>query len=382
MKAQRRIGIERFGYRAACLAVAVVWGLCGCLSVVAVQAAGTQYNLYFGDLHTHTGYSDSYVLDSTPAQAFAMAIEAGADFMAVTEHRSTSNAYEAWTMSDEDWLKLRQTAAAYTSEHFVAMPGYEFYLVAHSGEINVYNTAEIPEFMTIKGPTRLADFYDWLSQRPGAIGQFNHPLYVGDNFKDFAFHTEARDAGMNVLEVYNGEFTEESYLMALDAGWHLMPSANSDTHYDDWIAGHEMRTVLLAEKLTPEDLYDAMRRRRGYATMDKNLCIFFTLDGEVMGTVLAKKTRSHTARVQVWDPDAIAGDENDAVTLLEIVTAGGEVAAGLSLEKGASRQSIDWKVTDLPGDAGYYYVRVSTASNDVTGEAGVTAWTAPVWTGR
>ena len=32
--------------------------------------------------------------------------------------------------------------------------------------------------------------------------------------------------------------------MALDAGWHVMPSANSDTHYDDWIAGHELRTVL------------------------------------------------------------------------------------------------------------------------------------------
>jgi hypothetical protein len=41
------------------------------------------YNLYFGDLHSHTGYSDGY---GTPAEAYAAAIAGGADFFATTDH--------------------------------------------------------------------------------------------------------------------------------------------------------------------------------------------------------------------------------------------------------------------------------------------------------
>ncbi len=350
-------------------------------SAATAQTDGKKYNLYFGDLHNHTGYSDAYE-DSTPWEAYAAAIAAGADFMALTEHVSTSHAYEAWTMDMEEWADLRAAADFYTSPKFVAMPAYEFWLLANNGEINVYNTPKIPDKMSIKGPERLAGFYDWLAQQPGAVGQFNHPLYVSDNFKNYSFYDEVRDVGMSLLEIYNDEFYEESFVMALDAGWHLMPSANADTHYSDWIAGHEMRTVLLAEKLRPGDLYAAMGARRGYATMDKNLRIYYTLDGEIMGTILSGPAPSYTASVQVSDPDAVAGDLDDAVTLIEIVSDGGAVVASLPLDPDASAQTINWTASGLPADAAYFYVRVSTASNDVTGLAGVTAWTAPVWIGH
>jgi hypothetical protein len=187
---------------------------------------------------------------------------------------------------------------------------------------------------------------------------------------------------MNVLEIYNDEFYEESFLMALDAGWHLMPSANSDTHYADWIAGHELRTVLLAERLTHDHLYAAMSARRGYATMDKNLRIYYTLNDAIMGTILSEPASSYTASIQISDPDAVAGDLNDAVTLIEILSDGGAVVASLAPGPDAGAETINWTASGLPADAAYFFVRVSTASNDVTGMEGVTAWTAPVWTGR
>ena len=356
-----------------------LWIVCFSQSVAAAQGGGAKYNLYFGDLHTHTSYSDG---TGTPWEAYAAAIAAGADFMAITEHVTTANAYDAWTMDMDEWADLQAAAAFYTSRKFVAMPAYEFWLLANDGEINVYNTPEIPDDRLVRGLQRLGVFYDWLVQQHGAVGQFNHPLYVSDNFNDYSFYDEARDAGMNVLEIYNDEFYEESFLMALDAGWHLMPSANSDTHYADWIADHELRTVLLAEKLTHDHLYAAMSARRGYATMDKNLRIYYTLNDEIMGTILSEPASSYTASVQISDADALAGDLNDAVTLIEILSDGGAVVASWAPDPDASAQVVNWTASNLPADAAYFFVRVSTASNDVTGMEGVTAWTAPVWTGR
>jgi hypothetical protein len=346
-----------------------------------VPPAAAGYDLYFGDLHAHTGYSDG-ASGTTPWDAFPVGRDSGADFMALTEHYSTSNAYEPWTMDAGEWQDLKQAASYFTSNSFVAIPAYEFYLVAHCGEFNVFNVRDLPPKMEIVGPERLGLFYDWLSLQPGGVGQFNHPTYVTDEFNDFAGHSAARDAGIGLLEVYNDGFTEESYIKALDVGWHVMPSANSDTHAADWIWGRDMRTVLLAKKLTAADLYAAMRTQRGYATLDKNLSINFSVNGSVMGSTLSATASAYTAELKIWDPDALAGRRSDAVTLVEIVSDRGVVVRSLKPSPAAGTQTVTWKATGLPVTASYFWVRVSTASDDVNGVPGVTAWTAPVWTAR
>jgi len=66
--------------------------------------------------------------------------------------------------------------------------------------------------------------------------------------------------------------------MALEKGWHIMPAGASDTRDSDGIAGSPVRTLLLAPGRAPADLYDAMRARRGYATLDESLRVHFGLD--------------------------------------------------------------------------------------------------------
>lgn len=333
------------------------------------------YNLYFGDLHTHTGYSDAYDA-STPSQAYQAAIDAGADFMAVTDHVQIWNAYDAYVMDEEEWADTLAAAAAFTSDTFVAIPGYEAWLLANCGEINVYNWHELPPTQTLGNRyDRLPEFYDWLASLDGAVGQFNHPLYVSEDFMDFDFYDEARDMGMCVIEVHNEDYYEPSYQKALDAGWHVMPSANSDTHYSDWISGHEVRSVLLAESLTPEDLYAAMSACRGYATLDSNLRIEYTLDGAVMGSNLSNPDGTYTAWIKIEDPD---GADLDEITMVEIVMDGGEVI----MEVPTNGASVELTLTLDSETAGYFYVRVTTISPLYGDVPGVTAWTAPVWTGR
>jgi len=368
--------------RLAALSIVVVFLIVGFFAVGGVVSAkdgkrSARYNLYFGDLHTHTTYSDAW--EGTPWDAFAAATAAGADFMATTDHDS----YGYW-LSAEEWADTQVAAEFYTTNTFVAMPGYELW-IAGSGEINVFNTPDFPpvpedpDQRPVPGShgspeDSLAVFYDWLAAQPGAVGQWNHPTYVTRNFHNFAFWNERRDVGMGIIEVWNWKYTEDSYVLALDKGWHVMPAANSDTHNPDWISGSEVRTVLLSPRLTPEDLYAAMSAGRGYATLDKNLRISYTLNDAVMGSILSSSGSRYVASVHIEDPDGSAGD---AITLVEFVSDGGVVVASVPV----SGTVVDLTVELRSDTATYVYVRVSTASNH-EGAPGVTAWTAPVWTGR
>jgi len=358
-------------------AVAVFVLIAPCFSANVASARGgkapTSYNLYFGDLHSHTSYSDGW--EGTPWDAYAAAEAAGADYMAVTDHIGFWSAYSAFTITQDQWNDTLAAAAHYTSKYFAALTGYETWLQGGCGEVNVYNVPAYPPQGSLGNKwDRPTAFYDWLAQQPGAVGQFNHPEYMTRDFEDFAYLTPQRDAAMGVLEVFNAKLYEDSYVLALDKGWHVMPSANSDTHSPNWISGYDERTVLMAEKLTPYDLYAAMRAGRGYATLDKNLRISYTLNGEVMGSTLAQMAQTYTAAIHIEDPDGVP---SDAITLVEVVSDGGAVVASVPTHG----MTVDLTIPLASIGAHYYYIRISTASG-IDGAPGATAWTAPVWTGR
>lgn len=336
------------------------------------------YNLYFGDLHSHTSYSDG---EGTPDDAFSVARESGADFLAVTDHH--------YLLLDWEWADILRAAEDHNVDgEFVSMAGYEYFLPGIN-EINIYGTSVMPpDAVTKPYPNYKGDrmtggsffpwIYDWIAGEEGAIGQWNHPLSYGCpvcwDYYQFDFRNEDRDQAMGMIECYNWGDREPSYIKALDAGWHMMPTATADDHYATWIFGTEVRTVLLAESLTRDDLYEAMRLGRGYATQDSNLEITYTLNGEVMGSILDGAT-SFTADIRIVDPDDRA---SDYLTKVEIVTNGGEVVREFDCSGCIFDETVSW---ESDGSDKYYYIRVSTMSNEL-GEVGVTAWTAPVWTGN
>jgi len=359
------------------LAIAVMITSSSCGFAAPAKDSGsnaTSYNFYFGDLHSHTTYSDAW--EGIPEDAYAAARAAGADFLATTDHH--------YMLTPEEWARTLLAADEYTASDFVAIAGYEYWMPS-KGEVNVYNTANMPP--SINNPAKhgnpgnhapswaaLATFYDWLAQQNGAVGQWNHPSYMTKDYNDYAYWNSAHDQAMGLIEVYNDVVAETSYIMALDVGWHVMPSANSDTHSPDWISGSEVRTVLLAPSLTREDLFAAMSAGRGYATLDQNLRISYTLNGEVMGSVLSLTGDTYTASIHIEDPDGIP---SDAITLVEMISDGGVVVASAPAD--SSTVDITFELTS--DSSHYYYLRISTAS-DIDGVPGVTAWTAPVWTGR
>ena len=354
-----RTGAAALGAGILVLCIAAFLLAAGAQTVAAAGArsAAPAYHVYFGDLHGHTQFSDG---KGTPEQAYAQVAEAGADFLALTDHREGLTAVE--------WERTRAAAAAATTAGFAGLSAFE--VKPAIGHLNVYDSAELPP-IGLDG----AALYDWIAAR-SAVAQWNHPLRNSEDFADFAHRTAARDAAIRLLEIVNHGSVplepdyEASYIRALDKGWHVMPTANGDVHDATWITGNDERTALLATELTPGGLYEAMRARRGYATRFAGLVVEFRLGGAVMGSEIRSRKGKLAVAVHVRERDAAAGLP---LSRLEVVTNGGKVAA-TSRKSGTS---LDW-TTRIPVTPGrYYYLRVWVK---YLGALQIeTAWTAPVW---
>lgn len=323
------------------------------------------YKTYFGDLHAHTGFSDG---TGTPSQAFTAAKNGGADFIAITDHnRRVSNDGQ---LTPQEWEDLKNTAINNSTSTFVAIAGYEQGLASGTGHINCYNT---DNYINYDLPT-LDSFYSTLQSEEGVLAQWNHPRTYSDDFRDYTGYSSTLLDHIRLLEIFNnGEVSnyptyESSFIKALDRGWKMSPTANSDTHSTNWITGYECRSAVLAETLSKEAIYDAIRNNRIYATMDKNLKIDFTINSNVMGS---KLSGSNTFNIIVNASDPDTSDVKDKIAKIEIISDGGVVVA----VQNYSGYTANLTTTLTSTTAQYYFARITNAE-------GKKAWSAPIWTGN
>lgn len=335
------------------------------------------YNLYFGQLHSHTDISDGL---GTVEEAFqyGSAVE-GLDFLAVTDHSNSFDNADNGVLSDgsilsEDWLRGHAAAEAVTDGEFVGLYGFEMTWNNGLGHINTFNTPgwqSRSQDAYKKATTALKNYYETLQTVPGSISQFNHPGEDYGDFLDFAY-SEAADAVMKLIEVGSGEGAfgtgeyapaYDAYVRALDKGWHLAPTNSQNNHagqWGDWDAG---RTVVLADALTEAGIYDAMANYRVYATEDSDLEIYYTLNGSVMGSIVDVSNVSRTVELclELCDPT------DSGLGKVEVITENGVCLASRTVT--ASRETLRFTL-----DSGYpyYFIRITQPDGDI-------AVTAPVW---
>ncbi|OUM61795.1 carbohydrate-binding module family 32 protein [Piromyces sp. E2] len=318
------------------------------LAVLFTDINAASYNLYFGNLHAHTSYSDGI---GTPEEAFKLMKESKAgDFGAITDHSKQ-------LMSNlSNWEKTKQLADKYTDKNFVAIAGCEILLGYETGEMNTFGIENITH--KVDAP----DFYDWLVKNENSISQFNHPKAYPNEFYEFVGRTSARNNHIKLIEYSNADWDKtylDSYLKALNAGWKVAPSANSDTHKGKWLVGCDNRTVVLAKSLSRSNIFDAIRNRRVYATEDKNLRIAYTINGAVMGENLTNPT-SLKFNVSVSSPSG------NKIVELKLYADGKSRSSNTY-----SSTTAEWSFTLAPNYR-YYFVKVTLKD-------GKTAVTAPIW---
>ena len=359
-----------------------------------------QYQLYFGQLHSHTQYSDGAgSLDAALDYVKNLPESANVQFVAFTDHSNyfdTTGAanpegalYDmslASASSQETWNSYRSAVAAFNEANagsLVALAGFEMTWSGGPGHINTFNTPGIVSRnnSTLNNKTDYAGmraYYALLSQQEGAdsLSQFNHPGNTFGTFGDFAFWDPVIDSRMYMVEAGNGEGqigaggyypSYEYYTMALDKGWHLAPTNNQDNHKGRWGNANDARDVILTDDFSEQGIYDALRAMRMYATEDKNLEIGYTVNGMLLGSSLTEVPEKLNIHVTVNDPDA-----SDSISKVEVIVNSGKTA--YTWDDPAVLATGDLSVTLAP-DYSYYYIRVTQGDGDL-------AVTAPVWVGE
>ena len=359
----------------------------------------SQYQLYFGQLHSHTTYSDgSGTLDAALDYVKNLPDSANVDFVAFTDH---SNYFDksgeanpegalydmslATAYSQETWKTYKDTVAAFNASQsdIVAIAGFEMTWSGGPGHINTFNTPGIVSRnnSTLNNKTSdagLQAYYALLSQPEGAdsLSQLNHPGSTFGTFSDFNYWNPVIDSRVFLVEVGNGEGqvgaggyypSYEYYTMALDKGWHVAPSNNQDNHKGKWGNANDARDVILTDDFSEQGIYDAIRAMHMYSTEDKNLEITYTVNDYLLGSSISVVPEKLNISVTVNDPDA-----SDSISKVEVIVNSGK---SIYTWNDPAELATGALSVELAPDYSYYYIRVTEGDGDL-------AVTAPVWVGE
>jgi hypothetical protein len=300
------------------------------------------FKVFVADLHGHTSNSDGAL---TPEAAHKYARDvAKLDVFVLTDHLEQ--------VDDTEWLDAREVAWDFNEDgKFVALPGLEW--TKKWGHVNIFDPK------TRHWPEDPQAFYQALADAE-VVAKFNHPG-TGEKSHNALAYSAVGDKAIELMEVRRPE-EEQAFLRALKLGWHIAPDGSSDTHSPNW--GNVGRwTGILAPSLSKRCIWDALKNRRVYSSLDRNCQLQFTVNGAVMGTILDEPVEAVEASVVVEDADA-----EDVIAKVELFEDGAVVE---TVEP--TKPRCEWKTTRKPKPGPHYYFA------KVTQRDGNQLWSAPVW---
>jgi len=322
------------------------------ISVFYNVKAQSPYQVYFGNLHSHTGNSDGA---DDPEVAFSFARDsAHLDFHAVTDHVEQIDPLEWYFVKDEaDNVTVNGS--------FVGIAGWEWGSPIH-GHVNVFNTSSIiTDAVNLWYTTDLPAFYNWVLTHQPALAQFNHPGEESyfTNWNDFEYIDSINDNAFQLIEFQFAQQGNEYYEFALNTGRHLSPVWNQDNHSADWGTKNDGRAGIWATDLSRPALFDAINAGRTFATMDKNASVWTDINGNNMGQTMIRYTNM-PFHIYLNDGDAEDWDS------IQLVTSNGVVMSF------ASSGNLDTIVPLTLYSDMYVFIRAIQADGDYI-------WSSPIF---
>ena len=296
------------------------------IMVVAATCRAAEYSLYFGDLHSHTSFSDG---EGLPEEAYDMARANGCDFWTVSDHVEQIGSrmdLPRGAPPQDEWDYVREVAAQKTENGaFVAIPGFEWAMDLTQGHVNIFNVNEITNF---GNAFPLKKMYKWLYKHPAGLMGFNHPHSNADTMNVFDhFKLIPPIVEQTIYVATNVPEDFPFYYMALDNGWWVGAVAQQDNHSKNWCTPRGNHTGVYAAELTFDSLLEAFKARRFFATNDRALRIALTGNGEPMGSRITASAAELEIHVEHADDRPIKS--------VSLISSGGKIIREWNPDRGS-----------------------------------------------
>lgn len=263
-------------------------------------------NFYYGNLHSHSSYSDGNKDDTgkKPEDDYEFAKNSmKMDFLGISEHNHTQAG-----MSLANWQPGREAARKATTSNFLALHGMEWGVISGGGHVIVYGIDSLigwePGEHQIYVPKSVYTGSTGLFRiinRHGlnAIATLAHPNTTDYNniaanydlSADSAIVGTALESGpaFSTNTTYSDPASSMSYLSyynrMLAKGYHLGATIDHDNHNMTFGRHTRSRLVVLAPALTENDILDAIKKMRFYASQDSAAKVTFSISKQPVGSI-------------------------------------------------------------------------------------------------
>ncbi|MGE5521139.1 MAG: T9SS type A sorting domain-containing protein, partial [Candidatus Dadabacteria bacterium] len=361
------------------------------------------YNVYFGNLHSHSDYSDGNKDHPgyTPADDYNYAKDAECmDFLGISEHNhfsSPDNPGNLITTYHQGHVQADAFNA--TNPGFLALYGMEWGVISGGGHVVVYgdNMNELFGWESnvggLTGPNY--DQYVPKSTYTGSTGLFKaindrkdkntfamlaHPNNSDfNNLSNIAYDSDA-DSAIVASAVESGPafstdttYTNPSsmsylwyYQKLLSKGYRVGPSIDHDNHNTTFGKTTRGRLAVIAPALNRTELFKAIREMHFYATEDCDTKVDFTINNRIMGSEFEDRNAPAIA-VNISD---YSHDFSTAkIRVMSGIPGSGVYPLAIDSAYGTSLSFID---NSLPINAtGYYYIEIYNGNSKIV--------TSPIW---
>lgn len=344
-------------------------------------------------------------LQGLPANHLALAKKNGYDFYAITDHcqEPTMNPVSP---DNPAWKNIKASCDIYLNDPaFAAIPGVEYSRNTEadggSGHINVLNAATyINADHGQRGPAAewpeanwsIAKFYGWVKSDPKpydggpVVVGFNHP---GKNqYADFGNFDPEIGQRVSTFELHTNYSAQRwaAYIHCLNKGWKVSPIGVHDNHGYSAILNKEKfpPTLVLAPKLTREEILKALHERRTFVSYIKGTELKYSVNGYIMGSTL-KNSDKFTFNIEVKTPNGEQTNVRRIQVLKNNANGLDDVEVVTETVFDGTKNVVSWspEVNDLT--AKYFILRVhhgKDVAQDGSFKATGSSVAAPVWIER
>jgi trimeric autotransporter adhesin len=271
-------------------------------------------NIYYGNLHAHSSFSDGNQDNPTftPANNYAFAKNSLClDFLGISEHNHSSAG-----MNISNWQPGINQAAAATTSSFLGLYGMEWGVISGGGHVLVFGSNDLlgwesgnfNRFVAKSDYTGIASangndglFATINRMGNNAVALLAHPNNSDyNNLSNSTFNLVA-DSAVVGAALANGPSTSTNisysnpgsslayydyYKKMLARGYHIAPSIDHDNHNTTFGRTAYSRLAVIAPSLSQNTFLAALKSRKFYATEDCDSRVIFTINNQPMGSVL------------------------------------------------------------------------------------------------